>query len=284
MVFRRRIRHLLQGSTILLASMLANAGDGKLLGTTGLSQLEGSGGGGLVPWATLSGYDSGDEVSGAIFSTNVNVQDYHLQVWGANVGLYDRLELSYARQTFDLSTLGLQIRQSVVGAKVRLYGDVVYSDWPQVSVGWQRKTLVDDTVALAVGAKEANHGDDVYLAATKLHLGLAAGYNVIWNLAVRGTKANQLGLLGFGGEKSTSRNYVLEGSLGVLLNQHWAVGAEYRQKPDNLGLKEDDWKDIFVSYFPNKHLNLTLAYASLGEIANAGKQEGLYLSLTGYLW
>lgn len=148
----------------------------------------------------------------------------------------------------------------------------------------QHKTLLDETVANALGAKDTDHGTDLYLAATKLHLGLAAGRNVIWNFALRSTKANQLGLLGYGGEKSTNRNYVLEGSAGVLLNQHWAVGVEYRQKPDNLGLKEDDWKDVFVSYFPSKHFNMTLAYASLGEIANAGKQEGLYLSLTGYLW
>lgn len=119
MVFKRSFLNLLVFFSVLLVSVSANAGDGKLLGTAGLSQLEGSGGGGIVPWATLSGYDSRDEVSGAAFSTQVNVQDYGLQVWGASVGLYDRVELSYARQTFDLTTLGLQIRQSIVGAKLR---------------------------------------------------------------------------------------------------------------------------------------------------------------------
>ena len=43
-----------------LAPTIALAGEGKLIGTAGLNQIEGSGGGGIVPWATLAGYDSRD--------------------------------------------------------------------------------------------------------------------------------------------------------------------------------------------------------------------------------
>ena len=72
-----------------------------------------------------------------------------------------------------------------------------------------------------------------------------------------------------------------EVSAAVLLNKHLAVGIEYRQKPDNLGLKEDDWQDVFIAWFPNKHVNLTLAYLDLGTIAALPNQTGWYLSLSG---
>jgi hypothetical protein len=68
----------------------------------------------------------------------------------------------------------------------------------------------------------------------------------------------------------------------VLLNPRWAVGVEYREKPDNLSFAgENDWSDLFVGYFPNKHLAVVLAYARLGEIAGLDHQDGVYLSLQG---
>ena len=73
-----------------------------------------------------------------------------------------------------------------------------------------------------------------------------------------------------------------EGSVAVLLDRHWAVGIEYREKPDNLSFAgESDWADLFVGYFPNKHLALVLAYARLGEIATLDHQDGVYLSVQG---
>ena len=69
----------------------------------------------------------------------------------------------------------------------------------------------------------------------------------------------------------------------VLLRDGFAVGAEYRSKPDNLAaFREDDYRDLFIAWFPHKQLNLTLAWAQLGSIAGSDDQDGLYLSLTGY--
>lgn len=271
------------GGLFALCSNLSFAGDGKLIGTAGLNQLEGAGGGGIVPWATLSGYDSQDQISASGFMTQVNLDDYRLNVIGANMSLYDRVELSVAKHTFDLTTLGGDIDQMVYGAKVRLYGDVIYSDWPQVSAGIQYKDLQDTAIAKLVGAQDTN-GTDFYLAATKVHLGAAAGYNVIWNITGRLTKANQLGLLGFGGPQNDDYELMVEASLGILFSRHFAAGVEYRQKPDNLGLGEDDWTDIFVTYIPTKNVNFTLAWADLGSIAGAQGQKGLYLSVGGQLW
>ncbi|ABC28285.1 conserved hypothetical protein [Hahella chejuensis KCTC 2396] len=273
---------------IIIAVLLlpaAHAGDGKILAAPGVTQIEGSAGGGLTPWAVLAGYASRDDIAGSVFSSRVGVDDYRLDIWGGALNFYDRVEISIAHQKFDLKQAGAEIRQDIYGAKVRLYGDLIYSDWPQVSAGFQYKRLQDNAIAKAVGAADADHGTDFYLAASKLQLGAVGGYNLLWSLGVRATKANQLGLLGFGGDQRDRYSPQIEAAVAVLLNAHFAVGAEYRQKPDNLGFaKEEDWRDIFIAYFPNKHVNLTLAWVDLGDIAGQDNQRGAYLSLTGYLW
>ena len=258
------------------------AADGKLLATPGISQIEGAAGGGFVPWAQLAGYGSRDEIAANVFCSRGNTDNYHLNVCGAQVGLYDRVELSLAQQQFHVDALDLNIEQRVLGAKVRLYGDIVYSRWPQVSLGVQYKKLDDPLVADLLGADQ-DSGTDVYIAASKLHLGAIAGYNWFWNITARATEANQTGLLGFGSAAGGSeRDWQLEASTAILLSRHWAVGVEYRQKPDNRGPREDDWHNFFVAWFPNKDVSVTAAYLDLGDIAGAASQRGSYVSVTGY--
>ena len=74
--------------------------------------------------------------------------------------------------------------------------------------------------------------------------------------------------------------YGLTGLGAYLLSRNVAIGAEYRQKPNNLGIaKEDDWADLFVAWAPTKHVSLTVAYADLGNIVIKDKQRGLYASV-----
>lgn len=274
------MRFLLSTCLLLLLSCSLSFAGGKLLATPGVSQLEGAGGGGLVPWAQLAGYATEDEVGASGFCTRVDVDDFRLNSCGVQLDLYDRVEVSYAEQDFDVNPLSLKLEQSIVGVKVKLVGDLVYSPYPQLSLGLQRKHLDSETVAYALGAKH-DTGTDIYLAASKLHLGVVAGYNLLWDLTARYTEANEMGLLGFGGPNH-SRRVQLEGSVAVLFDRHLAVGVEYRQKPDNLNLREDDWRDLFVAWFPNKHISLTAAYVDLGSIATIDNQNGWYLSLMGY--
>lgn len=286
-----RILKILSVGCCFFATAPSMAADGKILATAGLSQVEGSGGGGLVPWATLAGYDSQDETAASFFMSDVNVSDFRMTSIGVATSFYDRVELSYAQQTFvlpeslisGLSLTSEQIKQDIVGLKVRLYGDAVYSAYPQVSAGVQYKQLDSDTVASKVGAK-TDSGTDFYVAATKVHLGAVAGYNLVWNVAARATKANEMGLLGYGGSENNSYQVMMEGSVGLLLSPNWVVGMEYRQKPNNLSIVEDDWTDVFVSYLPNKNVNITAAYVDLGTVATKKDQKGIYLSMTGYLW
>ncbi len=269
---------------ILSFCSLQALANGKILATPGVSQIEGSAGGGLVPWAQLAGYASEDEIAISGFCSFVNVDDFALQSCGVQGNFYDRVELSFAEQTFDVDPLSLELQQKIYGAKVRLYGDLIYSKWPQVSFGVQHKVLETETVPFALGAKEKS-GTDVYVAASKLHLGAVAGYNWLWNISLRRTSANQIGLLGFGGDADRTahkESWHVEASTAVLVNKSIAIGIEYRAKPDNLGLGEQDWKDIFIAWFPNKHISLTAAYVDLGSIAGFENQKGLYFSLMGY--
>ena len=256
------------------------AASGKLLATPGVSQVEGSAGGGIVPWAQLAGYASDDEIAINGFCSRADVSDYRLDVCGAQLNIYDRVEFSYAEQRFEVPALNTDIEQSITGAKVRLYGDIVYSKWPQLSLGVQHKSLDDGSIANLLGAKDTS-GTDVYLAASKLHLGALAGYNWFWNTTFRYSDANQLGLLGFGGPDS-DKELLFEASTAVFLTHQIAVGFEYREKSNNLGLGEQDWQDVFVAWFPNKYVSVTAAWLDLGSIAGAKDQTGWYLSVTGY--
>lgn len=266
----------------ILAAFMSNVcfANGKLLATPGLIQVEGSGGGGLIPWAQLASYATEDEIAFSGSCSLTNVDDFELNSCGLQLNFYDRIEVSFARQEFDVDPLSTTISQNIIGAKIRLYGDVVYSALPQISLGIQHKTLLSDDVAFSLGASK-NSGSDVYLAVSKLHVGLVAGYNFLWNATLRYTEANELGLLGFGGEQGNG-SLQTEISAALLVSQHVAVGFEYRKKPDNLGLAETAWKDFFITWFPNKHLNFTLAYVDLGTIAALPDQQGSYASITGY--
>lgn len=280
------MRRLAAIACLLLAAMPALARDGRLLATGGASQVEGAAGGGLVPWAVLAGYGARGEQGGTVFATRADTGDYRLDVQGAAYTFGNRLELSVARQRLDIGTLQDllslpwgSLGQDVFGAKLRLGGDLVYTRAPQVSVGLQYKRLRDAALPLAVGARDGE-GLDAYVAATRLFLDAAGGYPLLLNATVRSTRANQGGLLGFGGDRDGGRALVLEGSAAVLLRPGLALGVEYRQKPDNLAFaREDDWHDAFVAWFPSKRVALVVAYADLGRIAGLERQRGGYASL-----
>ena len=259
---------------------------GKLLLTGGVSQIEGAAGGGLTPWALIGGYGSEGQWGANAFYTRVTVDDYHLDDVGVLVGWNDRVEFSLSQQRFDTEQVGAALglgegytfRQDTVGVKVRVAGDAVLDSdraMPQVAVGLQYKRNNRGDLLEAIGAGD-DHGVDVYLSATKLFL----AQGVLLNGTVRFTKANQIGILGFGGDKHDGYRPQLELSAAYLLTRKLAVGAEYRSKPDNLSIaREDDWYDVFVAWAPTRNVSVTVAYADLGNIVIADNQRGLYASV-----
>lgn len=278
----------LLGCLAALQTATALADNGRLLATGGASSIEGAAGGGITPWAVLTGYGEQGEWGASAFATRVNLPDYRLDVAGLALAYDNRVELSFARQRFDLGSLvhklGLpedNLSQDVFGVKVRLFGDLIYDSLPQVSLGVQYKHQRNFLIPSLVGARR-DSDSEAYLSASRLLVGTAFGYNLLLNGGVRYSRANETGLLGFGGDRRDSRSLLKEGSLAVLFNPRWALGVEYREKPDNLSFSgESDWADLFLGYFPNKHLSIVLAYARLGEIATLDHQNGPYLSLQG---
>jgi len=259
---------------------------GRLLATSGVTQLEGAGGGGLVPWALITGYGTRDAVGANVHYTGAYLSDFTLHSAGAAIGLYNRVELSYAHETLLTGEAGkrlglgrfYQFNLDVAGIKVRVLGDAVYDQdsWlPQIAVGGQFKTADSHAILRAIGARSSS-GVDFYVAATKLFL----AQSLLVNATLRETEANQFGLLGFGGDRNRGYSLEFEGSAALLLRRDIAIGAEIRTKPDNLGFaKEGTAFDVFASYFLTKNLSATLAFVSLGPIARQGDQNGAYLSL-----
>lgn len=258
---------------------------GKLLLTRGVSAIEGAAGGGLASWALIGGNETRDGIGAQAHATYVALPDYELRAAGVAVGLFDRLELSYAHQSFDTGKTGAALGlgrgfsfdQDIFGAKLRLIGDAVYDQdrwWPQVAVGVQHKRNKDGAVVRAVGAAD-DTGTDYHIAATKLLLAQSA----VVNATLRWTNANQIGLLGFG-SAGAERSLQVEASAGWLVSRRLLLGGEYRSKPDNLAFaKEDDSWDLFAAYALSRNLSVTAAYVDLGSIATFDDQRGLYLSL-----
>jgi len=259
---------------------------GKLLATGGVSQVEGAGGGGLANWALITGYGTRDGIGANVHYTAVPLPDYTLQTAGVAVGLFDRLELSYAWQGFDTQAVGAALglgrgftfHQNIFGAKLKLIGDAVYDQdsWlPQIAVGLQHKENDRAAVIAAVGGK-GSVGTDFYLTATKLFL----AESLLVDATLRETKANQFGILGFGGDKHNDYSTQFEGSGAYLFSRRFALGAELRTKPSNLGIVHEGaaW-DLFAAYFFSKNLSITAAYADLGNIAIENDQHGAYLSV-----
>ncbi len=288
-----RVRHLavcggIAGGLLLAGGAHAEDGltaSGKLLLTGGVTNIEGSAGGGLTPWAVIGGYGTQNQVGGNAFFTEVHATDYTLRASGAMVGLFDRVELSFAEQKFDTRDVGTALgigqgfifTQKIYGAKVKIAGDAVLdqdSALPQIAFGVQRKENDRGALLTALGIAH-DKGTDYYLSATKLFL----GQSLLLNGTLRYTKANQIGILGFGTATKDKYQVEAEGSAALLLRKDLALGVEFRQKPNNFALKEDGWYDVFIAYAPVKNVSVTLAYVDLGNIAIKDKQRGAYLSL-----
>jgi len=286
---------LLVAAVLALALPRAHADADKLPLTGGVTSIDGAAGGGLTPWAVTGSNATEGQWGAAATASVVSTRDYSMRVLGALVAWDDRVELSFAHQDFTtgatgraLGLPGLHLRMDVVGAKLRLLGDAILDSdtWvPQVALGVEAKRTDAGALKPTLQALGAHtDGVDIYVSATKLFL----AQGVLVNATLRATKANQNGLLGFGGSAQDRYRVEPEVSAAWLASRRLAFGAEYRRKPDNLnpsvlgaGLKEDDWWDVFAAWAPCRSVSLTAAYVQLGRIVPAvatRRQDGGYLS------
>ena len=279
-MLQRINRYLLAFALALPGMALGQPDMGKLTATGGVSQVEGAGGGGLVPWALITGYGTRDSWGANVHATALRTQDYALDSVGIAVGLADRVELSLAQQHFTGSLAPLD-RLSIVGMKLKLAGDAVYgqdSALPQIAVGVMVKRMRG---VQGLGAM-SDSGTDWYVAATKIDL----DSSLLLNATLRATKANQMGLLGFGGDQGKRYRVMPELSAAYMFNRKLVAGLEYRHRPHNLGVdREQANVDVFVAWFPSKRLSVTAAYVMLGQVTvfNSTRQRGAYVSMqTGF--
>ena len=278
-----RFKPLLTAALLLPGVAGADPGS-RIWATGGVTSVEGSAGGGITSWAVLSGYASDTEWSGSSALTRAEFDDYSLTAVSASLNWRNRLELSVAQQTLGLDTLQATfdeeaLEQAVFGAKVRLWGDVLYNPLGQWSLGLQHKRNQTFDIPRQLGARD-DSGTDVYLAASKLVFNAFLGRNLLLNGTLRGTRANQTGLLGFGGDRNNSHEALVEGSIGLFATRQWLLGAEYRHKPTNLAaVNEDDWWDLYLAWFPDRRVSVTAAWAELGDVGGLEDQAGPYLSI-----
>ena len=272
---RDGLRRPLAFTTILAASLACTSaaradnglfGSGRLTATGAVTSIDGSAGGGINPWALIAGYGTNRQIGGSTFYTHIELPNYRMNAYGAAIGLFDRLEISYARQDFSLGNTGPQLdgaiagffgapvsalpnplqfggnytlSQDIIGLKLRLFGNIVYDQgtWlPEVSIGTHYHLDNNAESVRALGAHP--NGSTYYISASKLFLdGLFGHYTFVdFNLDL--TDANQNGLLGFGGLTGAgvfSDSYHVEPAFSVaqFVTRTVAVGYEFRSMPQN---------------------------------------------------
>lgn len=287
----------MMGAHCARADNLVGADEGKLPLTAGFSDLEGAGGGGLVPMAFITGYGSNTSWGGNAHFTNIQLRDIHLFTYGVAAGALDRFEVSYTRQQLDFTSGpldGLGVKQDVFGLKIKLLGDAIYGQdtWlPQLAVGAQyhhndgikhsESVGLDGLINPVQLGAQSEHATDIYLAATKVFL----GESLLVNAVVRETKANQFGMLGFGGDRHRGYSTKPEGTVAYLLTRKLAIGGEIRTAPHNLTVDDQTnaWT-IFAAWAPTRNLSLVAAYLNIGSVLApvthvSRHQDGPYLSV-----
>jgi hypothetical protein len=298
-----RIKHWILGTAALAVAASAPAAWSLPI------MLEGTGGGGINPWALIS--NGGKSlVTPAVFGTYVTTGNYNLFSTGVNLSISNYAEIYYDHQYLGLpssltnvlgglnSSLGVNsIEQNIIGAKVQVYpGSGMI---PAIALGINGH-FVNKTIPHALGANA--NGVSFYGTATGIYP--LAGSNLLLSGDIDITKANYMGLLGFGGPGH--RGYTVQGgvSAGYFVAKDVVVGAEWRSFPggnlsetqaalrtktgnSGINLGQSDWYDGFVAYMPNPHLSVVAAIVSLGNVVNIpggsnnANQNGFYLNVNG---
>lgn len=256
--------------------------------------IEGSAGAGLLPMALM--HPQGPQVA----YTHLNTQDFRIRSVAVGGTISDRVELSFGRLmvkvpgTYDgLDGGDNDIDVNTLGAKVKVLD--MSDTMPQVDIGLQHKISSGnllDTLKTA-GYISRKSGTDLYVVATKV---VGVGNGLVLNGVLRATKANQMGILGFGGGTQpggkSGYSVVPEVSVAYFLTSSLIIGAEYRDKPNKIsnavyGIKEEGAYDAFLTYLVNKNMAASVAYVNLGQVgatpaalgSGSSDQSGLYVSV-----
>lgn len=112
----------LAASPLIASAAIGQAslfGMGRILGTGAVTAVDGAAGGGINPWAVISGYGTNQQIGTTAFYSHVMLSNYNLDDYGASVGLFNRIELSFARQSFSLGNTGQVLDNRILNAAVQ---------------------------------------------------------------------------------------------------------------------------------------------------------------------
>ncbi len=234
-----------------------------------LLNIEGEGGGGIVPWAYLINPAKDGKIGSPSLGAWTWISSgYTINFWTAGISLTDRVELGFAWQNLDITQLRDDLRgDSYLALNPILAGAYLDTgdDNMQMITAHAKFLLLKETdsrpaVAVSAEFKKALGTDDLEnnltsgvrsvlgAGAPKLleWMGVDSDSGVDFNLMatklwktkmpiltavnLRLTKANQLGFLGFSDDYSLHP----EVTVAVLPEPNVAIGMEYRHKPDEL--------------------------------------------------
>ena len=216
----------------------------------------------------------------------------HLLAPTVTATLWDRLELGYGLNHFDLGdlpqdileTTGGELSTSVDAVTMHNFnlrgllikeGDFNQSWLPALTAGIHYKwnTDIDDVNddldgTLRTIGIEDDDGLDFTLYASKMLTFLPRP--LLINVGMRATQAAHLGLLGF----TDDWNFLFEGNGVLFLTDRFAIGGEYRQKSSDYepisGLvePEDDWWTVVAAFVVNDRLTFSGGYGNFGWVLN----------------
>lgn len=272
---RRTASALLLTAASATGSQLASAelfNTGKVLATGGVSMIDGAGGGGITPWATITGYATRDGINGDVHYTYANLPNYALNSLGVAVGFWDRFELSYTKQILTtgstFNTVGLvtdttssagggaageattaggegdestnpgiepfntTIKMDVYGAKIRVFGEAIYDSDNLIPQVAIGAFYKDNENTDLLKTLKANKAKDWEAYISATKIFFPI--NTLINITARYTAANQTGLVGFGGPDGDEKEIRPEISLAYLLRKDTVIGMEWAQHGDNL--------------------------------------------------
>jgi len=251
--------------SMLLASSLLIPFGQSAFANIPLLNIDGDGGGAIVPWAYISNAskDGGVGMPAASIWTWVS-DSYTINFWPVAVSIGDRIELGFAYQNLDISTLKSDLRSDSTDALAALRLDTGLDNLQMITAHAKFQFVKESenwpAMAISVSYKKAldvDKLDDNLTSGARAVLGAAspkvmkwlgvdddAGFEVnlmatkLWKTKIplltavnlRYTQANQLGFLGFSNDWSLNP----EVTLAILPAANVAIGVEYKHKPDKL--------------------------------------------------
>ena len=255
--------------------------------------LEGVGGGGLVPGASLVNPPQKGKLIGkpAFSHWSIIGGGNNIYTFGLAISFAERFELGYVLEVNDFHRLRHDIKRDSKGAldvkepwiymsdihfKTLLIRESEYI--PAFAITCEFK--INDTIqtindnigkALDPVGYDNDMGVDFDFSFSKTLKDLFY-YPCIINANLRLTRGHYLGLLGFGPDYKANG----ELSLAFMIHSKVVFGMEARQQNDKIkalplqgySMEEDTIWDTFVAFFPNRKLSIVVAFCRFGNIVN----------------